>query len=84
MIAKLQPLFLQPVQQEFLLGRLWPEPVDGVIQVGMLHAQFDETAVGRAQILVHRHGGWRAGQWDVPLYERMAPHRPHAAIRAHG
>ena len=84
MIAKLQPLFLQPVQQEFLLGRLWPQPVDGVIQIGMLHAQLDETAVGRAQVLIHRRGDWRAGQGVSPLYERTAPHRPNAAIRVCG
>ncbi len=69
MIAKLQPLLLQPAQQEFLIGGMAREPVDGVVQIRMLHAQFDQSPVGRTQVLFHRSYCMRAWEGMSPLYE---------------
>ncbi len=79
MIAKLQPLLLQPAQQEFLIGGMVRELVDGVVQIRMLHAQFDQSPVGRTQVLFHRSYRMRAWEGMGPLYEcrpmRQAEHQ---------
>ncbi len=69
MITKLQPLLLQPAQQEFLIGGMVREPVDAVVQIRMLHAQFDQSPVGRTQVLFHRSYRVRAWEGMRPLYE---------------
>ena len=69
MIAKLQPLLFQPAQQELLLRSMVRQPVDGVVQIGMLHAQFNQSPVGRTQVLFHRSYRMRAWDGMSPLYE---------------
>ena len=56
LVSQQQASLFQPTQREFVHRGLLARPVNQVVQVGMLHPQFDEQALGRMQVVLHGEG----------------------------
>ena len=62
LVAQQQSAFLQPPQSQLVAGSLRVDLVDQVVEVGVFHPQFDQSALRRMKVIWGFHGVGHSGR----------------------
>jgi hypothetical protein len=54
LVAQAEAALLEAAQQQLIQRGHFGQPVDGVVKVGVLDAQFNQASLRRMQVVVHR------------------------------